>query len=33
MTTIQFVYKTESGKVESYKAIKTNNFNILIFLN
>ena len=33
MITIQFVYTTEAGKIESYKVIEVKNFNELIFLN
>ena len=33
MITIQFVYKTEAGKIESYKVVAMENFNELIFLN
>ena len=33
MITIQYVYRTESGQINSYKTIAIENFNQLIFLN
>ena len=33
MITIQYVYKSQGGKVDSYKVVAIENFNELIFLN
>ena len=33
MITIQYVYKLQGNRVDSYKVVEIGNFNELIFLN